>query len=181
MIRRLAIAMSSSVLAAGLGVSGPAFAHVTLETPNATIGSSYKAVLRVGHGCDGSDTTRIRVRIPEGAIAAKPQPKAGWTLGLVKGDYAQPQTLHGAKITEGVREISWTGDLPAAYYDEFVFQVTLSASLKAGDTLYFPVVQDCKKGTERWIDTSGQEGGTDGPAPGVHLNAAKAGGHGHSH
>lgn len=180
MIGRLTLAISGGLLAMGLGLSSPAAAHITLETPNATIGSSYKAVLRVGHGCDGSDTTRVRVRIPEGAIAAKPQPKAGWTLDLVRGDYAQPQTLHGATLTEGVREISWTGDLPDAYYDEFVFRVTLSTSLKAGDTLYFPVVQDCKKGTERWIDTSGKEG-TDGPAPGVHLNAPKAGGHGHSH
>ena len=56
---------------------GTVSAHVTLETPQATIGASYKAVLRVPHGCDGSATTAIRVRIPAGIITVKPMPKPG--------------------------------------------------------------------------------------------------------
>ena len=47
---------ASSLLAAL--VSGPAFAHVTLETSQAIAGSTYKAVVRVPHGCDGAATTR---------------------------------------------------------------------------------------------------------------------------
>ncbi len=161
-------------LALGLALAAPAGAHVTLETPSAAIGSTYKAVLRVPHGCKGSDTTRIRVRIPDGAVAAKPQPKPGWTLDVVQGDYARPEKLHGATITSGVREISWSGDLPDAYYDEFVFRVSLSSSLKPGGTLYFPVVQECKQGVDRWIDTSGKED-AESPAPGIKLLApAKA-------
>ncbi|WP_269496450.1 YcnI family copper-binding membrane protein [Castellaniella sp. S9] len=168
-------------LALGLACAAPASAHITFETPSAVVGGSYKAVLRVPHGCKGSDTTRIRVRMPDGAVAAKPQPKPGWTLDLVQGDYAKPETLHGATITSGVREISWSGRLPDAYYDEFVFRVSLASSLKAGDTLYFPVVQECAQGVERWIDTSGKDG-ADGPAPGIELLApAKADAHGHSH
>ena len=53
-----------------------AFAHVTLETPRAAAGGLYKAVLRVPHGCQGSPTVQLRVRVPEGVFAAKPQPKA---------------------------------------------------------------------------------------------------------
>lgn len=174
-------ALGIGTLTLGLTLATPAAAHITLEAPSAAIGSTYKAVLRVPHGCQGSDTTRIRVRIPDGAVAAKPQPKAGWTLDLVEGDYAKPETLHGATITSGVREISWSGHLPEAYYDEFVFRVSLSSSLTPGDTLYFPVVQECKEGTERWIDTTGKHS-ADGPAPGVQLLAPeKADGHGHGH
>ncbi|MER1967598.1 YcnI family protein [Castellaniella sp. GW247-6E4] len=170
-----------AALALGLALAAPAGAHITFETSSAVIGSSYKAVLRVPHGCQGSDTTRIRIRMPDGAVAVKPQPKPGWTLDLVQGDYAKPETLHDATITSGVREIAWSGDLPDAYYDEFVFRVSLSSSLKPGDTLYFPVVQECKQGTDRWIDTSGKDG-VDGPAPGVKLLApGKASAHGHSH
>ena len=61
-------------------VTSPALAHVSLETKQATIGSSYKAVFAVPHGCAGSATTKIRVQIPEGVIAAKPMPKNGWNV-----------------------------------------------------------------------------------------------------
>jgi hypothetical protein len=54
----------------------PAFAHATLETPQALVGASYKAVLRVSHGCGSSPTIRVRVRIPEGFVGVKPMPKA---------------------------------------------------------------------------------------------------------
>ncbi len=167
-------------LALLLGALPLAQAHVHLQTPTATIGSSYKAILEVGHGCDGSDTTRIRVQIPEGVVAVKPQLKAGWQIETKDGAYAQPETLHGAKIDHGVREISWTGLLPEAFYDEFSFVGTIASSLKPGQTLYFPVVQECKNGVSRWIDTTGKAG-VSNPAPSVKLEKAQ-GHHGaHSH
>jgi periplasmic copper chaperone A len=36
-------------------------AHVTLQEPQAVAGQGYKAVLRVGHGCEGSATHTISV------------------------------------------------------------------------------------------------------------------------
>ncbi|SHH80450.1 YcnI family copper-binding membrane protein [Pollutimonas bauzanensis] len=156
-------AMAAAVLAAA-----PALAHVTLETRQAAVGSYYKAVLRVPHGCAGSPTLKLRVRIPEGVIAVKPQPKAGWGLETIKGDYAQSYTLHGAQSTAGVREIVWSGKLPDEYFDEFVFQAYLTPTLKAGDTLYFPVVQECEQGVARWIDIP-VSGNADMPAPGLKL------------
>ncbi len=58
---------------------------------------------------------------------------------------------HGAQITEGVREIDWSGGkLPDDFYDEFVFIAGLPAN--AGATLYFPVVQECESGVNRWIE-----------------------------
>jgi len=51
--------------AAGAIVSAyAAFAHVTLDTREAPVGAGYKAVMRVPHGCEGTATTAIRVRIP---------------------------------------------------------------------------------------------------------------------
>ena len=46
------------VIAAALVIAGAtaAFAHITLETQEAKVGSTYKAVLRVPHGCDGKAT-----------------------------------------------------------------------------------------------------------------------------
>ena len=68
-------------------IACPAAAHITLETREAPVGASYKAVLRVPHGCEGTATTSVRVRIPEGFIRAKPMPKPGWTLNTVIGKY----------------------------------------------------------------------------------------------
>ncbi|MBN9242168.1 MAG: YcnI family protein [Mesorhizobium sp.] len=160
--------------AALLATTGTALAHVTLETPEAAVGSAYKAVLRVPHGCDGKATVAIRIKMPEGFIAAKPMPKPGWQVKTVKGKYAKAYTLYGEAVTEGVQEIDWTGgNLPDDFYDEFVLRGTLAGDLPAGETLYFPVVQECEGGAvERWIQVpqAGQnEDDLETPAPGVRL------------
>jgi uncharacterized protein YcnI len=134
-------------------VSSAAFAHITLEHQQASVGSSYKAVLRVPHGCEGSTTTAIRVRIPEGFVGVKPMPKPGWKLDVSSGRYPQPGSLRGAKVSEGVTQVDWSGGkLPDAYYDEFVLNGYLSDDLSPGQTMYFRIVQECEKGVNRWIE-----------------------------
>src|SRR5215213_2165564 len=99
-----------------------AAAHVSLENRQAAVGSYYKAVFTVPHGCAGSPTVKIRVQIPEGVIGIKPMPKAGWTLDVVKGKYAASYDFHGAKLSEGVKEVIWSGGkLADDNYDEFIF------------------------------------------------------------
>jgi uncharacterized protein YcnI len=160
-------------IAAALVVS-PAGAHVSLEGKQTTIGSYYKAVFAVPHGCAGSATTKIRVQIPEGVIAAKPMPKAGWNVEAINGKYAGEYDFHGSKLSEGVKEVVWSGGkLPDHQYDEFVVSTFLTDGLKPNTTLYFPVVQECEQGGSRWIDIP-KEGeahghGSKSPAPGVKL------------
>ncbi len=167
----LRLAAAGAMLAT---MAAPAFAHITLDTAEAPVGSSYKAVLRVPHGCDGAATTSIRLKVPEGFVSAKPMPKAGWTLDIKTGTYAKSYTLYGSPVTEGAVEISWSGgNLPDNEYDEFVVRGTLADDLKPGDTLYFPVIQTCTSGEEDWIDVSGSEDGT--PAPGLKLAPATGG------
>jgi periplasmic copper chaperone A len=155
-----------------------ALAHITLENKEAPVASGYKAVFKVPHGCDGSPTTALKVRIPEGLIDVKPMPKPGWKLDVVKGKYPKPIDMHGTKITEGVTEVDWSsGKLPDGFYDEFVFIGTLGDTLEAGKMLYFPVVQECEKGVSRWIeipaagaaDHGGHGGEASTPAPGLKL------------
>lgn len=162
-IRALALA---AVLTASVSVSTPVFAHVTLANPQAIAGSYYKAVFNVPHGCKGSPTLKIRIRIPDGVIAVKPQPKAGWKIDTVEGAYEKSYSLHGAQVASGIREVSWTGRLPSAYFDEFVFQAYLTPDLPAGAVVHFPVVQECEKGVARWIDTKEP---SDMPAPHLTL------------
>ena len=79
-----------------------ASAHVTLERQEAPVGASYKAVLRVPHGCAGSPTTAIRARVPAGIIGVKPMPKPGWQLNTVTGKYQKPYTLRGAPVSDSM-------------------------------------------------------------------------------
>jgi len=166
-------AATLAVALVGVFPSFNACAHVTLETKQAHVETRYKAVLRVPHGCDGSATVKLRVRIPDGVIGVKPQPKPGWKIDIVKGAYAHPYKLYRSTVTSGVKELSWTGLLPDDEYDEFVFVGYLSDSLKPGSTLYFPVVQECQKGVQRWIDQAAENGsghdGPDMPAPALKL------------
>ena len=157
-------------------VASSASAHVTLENRQATIGAGYKAVFAVPHGCAGSATTKIRVQIPEGVIAVKPMPKAGWNVEVIKGKYAADYDYHGAKLSDGVKEVVWSGGrLPDDNYDEFVIHTFLTAALKPNTNLYFPVVQECEQGISRWIDIppDGEAGPHDSksPAPAVKLIA----------
>ncbi|MDP2125449.1 MAG: YcnI family protein, partial [Parvibaculum sp.] len=103
--------MRKTALAFGLAVSfaAPAFAHVTLDKSEAVAGSYYKATFRVPHGCDGAATTRISIRVPEGVIAVKPQPKPGWVETTRIAKYAGAYENHGKTLTEGVVEVTWEG------------------------------------------------------------------------
>ncbi len=150
-----------------------ASAHVTLETSKAPADSTYKAVLRVGHGCEGKPTTAIRVKIPEGVFAVKPMPKTGWQLATTKGKYEKTYDNHGTPLSEGVTEIAWTGgELPDEWYDEFVFRGQLAGAVP-GTTVYFPVVQECTDGAvHRWIEIPEPGKSADDyeePAPGVTI------------
>jgi uncharacterized protein YcnI len=46
-----------------------ASAHVVLDQREAAVGTYYKPVFQIGHGCEGSPTTALRVKIPDGVIA----------------------------------------------------------------------------------------------------------------
>jgi uncharacterized protein YcnI len=147
------------VIIAALAAS-PAGAHITLENREATVGSSYKAVFTVPHGCAGSATIKLSIKIPEGVIAVEPVPKSGWNVETVKGKYAAEYDYQGAKVSEGVQEVVWSGGrLPDKTREEFVVNAFLTDGLSPNSILYFPVVQECEQGISRWIDIPAEAAG----------------------
>jgi copper(I)-binding protein len=129
----------------------PAQAHVTLEKPEANAGQPYKGVLRIGHGCAGSPTVSLSVEIPDGLVAVKPMPKAGWTLQTEQGAYPQAVTVYGQTLTSGTRRITWSGGrLLESEYDEFVFVGHMAPGV-AGP-VYLPAIQGCETGENRWVE-----------------------------
>jgi periplasmic copper chaperone A len=163
------LGLSSLVL---VSLLSSAHAHVTLDRQDAAVGGSFKAVFRMPHGCSSSPTLKVRVRIPEGVVAVKPMPKPGWELETVKGAYGKSYAVYHGSVTEGVKEVAWTGRLSDDHYDEFILSVYLTDELVPGAMLYFPVVQECENGVHRWIEIPA-EGKTAGdykePAPAVKL------------
>jgi periplasmic copper chaperone A len=154
--------------------TSPASAHVFLEGKQAAIGADYKAVFVVPHGCAGSATIKLRVQIPEGVIATEAKPVDGWTIDTVKGKFASEYDAKGAKVSEGIKEVAWSGGkLPDKTRQDFVIETYLTDSLKPNTTLYFPVVQECEQGVSRWIEIppEGAAHAHEGkwPAPGVKL------------
>ena len=153
--------LAGAALAASLLVDGSATAHVVLSQAEAPAGGYYTAYFRVGHGCEGSPTTALRVEMPDGIGTARPQPNPGWTLRIEHQPLPTPVRGEGGRLlTERVSALTWTGGvLPDEDWDEF----GLSAKLPARQgPLYFPAVQTCVKGEERWTDT---------PAPGQPQHA----------
>jgi uncharacterized protein YcnI len=170
------LTMKTAALAAAmmapLSFTAPASAHVTARPDEATAGAYFQVAFNVGHGCDGSATTAIRVKIPEGVLAVKPQMKPGWTVEIKQRTLTAPQPgLHGKTFTETVDEVSWRGGpLPDSLYDTFGLNLKLPDT--PGQTLYFPVVQECEKGVNRWIEIPEPGQSADKlhePAPGVRL------------
>lgn len=162
-----------------LALSMSAHAHVTLEQPEAEAGQSYKAVLRVGHGCEGSATTRISVMLPPGFRGAKPMPKAGWRLETRREALSQPYERHGRRISDELVEVSWTalGEdnyLQDAWYDEFTVRGTVPS--EASGPLWFKVKQQCLKGEWLWVEVPASGDSTRGlKAPAARLMLRQAG------
>ena len=154
-----------------LAAAPRARAHATLDRSEAPADSFFNTAINVPHGCEGSATLRVRVRIPDGVIGVKPQPKPGWELAVRKEKLKTPIVeSHGRTITEVVAEVTWSGRLDDENFDQFRIHMKLPD--KPGETLYFPVVQECEKGVHRWIEipAAGESRGDyKEPAPSLKL------------
>jgi periplasmic copper chaperone A len=167
MMRLLAVALAAS------GLAAPALAHVTVQPVAAVAGSYVEARFTVPHGCNGSPTVVVRIKIPDGVTSAKPQMKPGWEVAIKTRKLDPPIQDHGRTIGETVDEVEWRGGkLPDTLYDTFGLVVKLPDTPDA--TLYFPAVQECEQGVVRWIGipAPGQSrGDLREPAPALGLTA----------
>lgn len=157
---------------------GEAEAHVTANPNEAPAGAYFRTVLRISHGCNGSPTVAIRVKIPDGLTAVKPQAKPGWDITIKMRKLEKPVDAgHGRMVSEAVDEIAWRGGpLPDAYFDEFGLSMKLPD--KPHTTLWFPTVQECQQGVHRWIEIpTGQQKWDElkEPAPFIKLIGFKPG------
>jgi len=141
------------------GVSANASAHIVLSQPVFEAGQNFAAFFKVEHGCGGSPTVGLRVEIPENVRVLETPQKPGWTL-------------NAERTKDRVTAVTWRGHLDAKAADQFGLLVKLPPDAGA---VYFPTVQQCEKGEERWRDipASGQAWrDVARPAPMLRLTAA---------
>lgn len=167
-----------------LAAASSSFGHVVLAEPSAHANASYRATFRVGHGCEGSPITAIKVTIPAGFRGSKPMPKAGWALSTKVEKLAKPYTSYGKEVTQGVTEISWTAIskdywLQDAHYDEFVLRGNAHGEL---GPIWFAVLQTCEVGSVNWADVPATGTSTKGmKTPAALLEIVKSESAAHQH
>lgn len=142
-MRALTTMMVAALLLAA--VAAPAAAHVTAH-PDRAESPFVKTDIRVGHGCDGSPTTAVRVRIPEGVESATPQVVPGWDIELTRDAAGEQEAEEAGRITE----VAWVGGpLPDEHLQEF--GVRLHIGEDAPEVVWLPTVQECEEGEHRWV------------------------------
>ncbi len=141
----------SCAVAALIVSASAALAHVTLSQRSGPAESNFRAVFTVPHGCQGAPTTKVSIWLPERIVQAKPMVKPGWKIEILRVKLENPiDGLHGAKITERVAKIVFSGgNIPNDHFDEFVLQLRLP---KEAGSLYFPVEQECGEKRLGWTE-----------------------------
>jgi uncharacterized protein YcnI len=160
--RRSVLALAALVLLAPV-----ARAHVTLDVPQAVTGESFKAIFRIGHGCDGKATQALTVRVPAGFHQAKPMPKAGWQVDVRRAPLATPFESRGTTIREDVVEVTWRATTRDSWlrddeYDEFTLRGQVAAQ---PGVVWFTASQQCDGVRMEWSEV---------PASGADAHGLKA-------
>lgn len=143
---------AAAIILVGLVVASPAFAHIDPDPTDAQAGSEVSVGFTVQHGCDGSPTVQLDMRLPDGVGAPTAEPPDGWT-GQVDGNVV---TFEGGPLPDD---------------QELTFRVRMTLPATPDTTIYFPFVQRCEVGEIRWIDTPSDGSGAelDEPAPAMQL------------
>ena len=110
-LRRAGATLAAAALvgAAALLTAPAASAHVRV-IPESTAGGGFaKLTFRVPNESDTAGTTSVVVTLPEKAPLAfvSVQPVSGWTATVTKAKLATPVDVHGTKIEEAARTITW--------------------------------------------------------------------------
>ena len=118
--------------AAAVLSSGLAYAHVGVTSPGFA-NQTQVLTFSVGHGCEGADTSRIEVTIPESVTQVRGVPNTFGAVEVKRND---------ANV---VTSVVWTNPEPKAA-DLYYYQLQIRAKLPDAPftTVLFPTKQTCK-------------------------------------
>ena len=143
-----------------LGIAGPVAAHIDPDPTQAQAGSRVTVGFTVEHGCDGSPSTQLDMRLPEGVVDPVAEAVDGWVGSVDTVDGDAIVTFVGGPLADDV---------------EGTFEVTMTLPPTPETTIYFPFVQRCDVGEIRWIGIPTETGDElDEPAPAMALTGPVA-------
>ncbi|MFJ2783597.1 MULTISPECIES: YcnI family protein [unclassified Streptomyces] len=173
------IALSSVVL-----LSGPAFAHVSVQPQGEAAKGGYATVnIKVPNERDDASTVKLEVSFPldHPLASVMPQPVPGWKAEVTRSKLSKPLELHGKKINEAVSKVTWTADGSKIGPGQFQqFPLSLGQLPEDADQLVLKAIQTYdNKEVVRWIEEQ-KEGAEEpqSPAPVLKLSAASEDHHG---
>ena len=121
----------ATVVVAGIGAltlggALAAGAHVSVSPDRTAAGSYALLTFGVPHGCNGSPTTKVAIKIPEQINAVTPTVNPNWDVQKVTVPL-NPAVIdsHGNQITERVDQVVYTAKtpLPDGYLDALVLSL----------------------------------------------------------
>src|SRR3954469_9956101 len=72
----------AGILLAPVALAAPASAHVTATPSTTEAGASTIVTVSIGHGCEGSSTTAVQIRIPESVYSVTPTRNPLWDVAV---------------------------------------------------------------------------------------------------
>ncbi len=107
------VVVAAGVGALTLGGALAASAHVTVSTDTTAAGSYALLTFGVPHGCDGSATTKIAIKIPDQVTAVTPSVNPNWDVQKVVAQLDPPTTDEdGDQLTQRVDQVVYTAKTP---------------------------------------------------------------------
>jgi uncharacterized protein YcnI len=168
-MRRIAITTTAAL---ALLAPAAAQAHVSLHPNEVPTGSFATLDIRVPNETDDADTVKLAVQLPPGFADVSPEFMPGWDVKVLTAKLAEPVQTDDGEVTEGVRQIVWTGAgaqgrIPPGQFLSFPISAEIPG--EAGQALTFKVLQYYDNGeVARWIGPPS----SDNPAPDIDVTAA---------
>lgn len=169
-------------LALALGAPLAASAHVGVEASSTAEGSYTVLSFSTPHGCGESPTTRLTFTMPEGVNRVTPTVNPNWTIEKVVENLPEPvQDSHGANLVDRDAQVIYSARTPLPSDQRDVIELSLQLPADAaGETLAFPVLQECAEGSTDWSELAEEgEAEPESPAPTITVTAASGDAHGH--
>jgi uncharacterized protein YcnI len=133
--------------------------------------------VRVPNEQSNASTVKLQLQLPDGFAAASYELRSDWSVRITRQKLATPIQTDEGPITEGVKQITWTGSgrglgrIGPDQFMEFPLSVQIPENA-GGKTLAFKAIQTYSNGdVVRWIGAAD----SDHPAPRLTVAAASAG------
>lgn len=163
-----------------LALMGPASAHVTVSSPDASAAGFGKVVFRVPNESDSASTTKLVVTLPGSTpfafVSSKPVP--GWKLTSTEVRFSEPKKIGDFTVSKTVSTVTWTaqGDAGIAPGEFEEFELSVGPFPETDKAIELPATQTYSDGeVVAWDEPTPARGEEpEHPAPALELTDAAA-------